>query len=249
MYIGLPLLVGLSADELRAVLCHELGHYARGHTRFGAMTYRGSVALADIHERITIVAAENPMMWLYTAILRGPWSAYKWLYDVVSLAVRRRQEFEADAAAASVTGKEVTSEALRSAHALIIAWDDFRTRFLQPMGKIGRLPDDPFSAFETMLDDPDYRDVLAQWRLNPPEQPRSPLDSHPSLGQRLSKLAGRPNDSVTRDRSPAKALLTDPHLLSVQVWNTARPSQSVGQPWRDWLAASPSTRPPSRPVA
>jgi Zn-dependent protease with chaperone function len=41
MYIGVPLLVGLPTDELCAVLCHELGHYARGHTRFGAMTYRG----------------------------------------------------------------------------------------------------------------------------------------------------------------------------------------------------------------
>ncbi len=36
LYVGLPLLIGLTADELRAVICHELGRYARGHTRIGA---------------------------------------------------------------------------------------------------------------------------------------------------------------------------------------------------------------------
>lgn len=235
MYIGMPLLLGLSADELRAVLCHELGHYARGHTRFGAMVYRGSAALSATHERIASAAAANQLVWLYSAILRGPLSAYRWLYDVVSLAVRRTQEFEADAAAASITGQEVTSEALRSAHMLAIAWDDFRTRFLQPMTRTGRIPDDPFSAFGDMLDDPEYRDVLTQWWIDPPEQPRSRLDSHPTLEQRLIRLAERPHDSAILDSSPARAVLIDPHALSVQVWNTVRPSQSGGQPWRDWL--------------
>ncbi|MGE5136666.1 MAG: LysM peptidoglycan-binding domain-containing protein [Gemmatimonadota bacterium] len=35
LYVGLPLLMGLTADELRAAICHELGRYARGHTRIG----------------------------------------------------------------------------------------------------------------------------------------------------------------------------------------------------------------------
>ncbi len=33
MYIGAPLLVGLTADQLRSVLAHELGHYSGSHTR------------------------------------------------------------------------------------------------------------------------------------------------------------------------------------------------------------------------
>ncbi|MGH3902513.1 MAG: M48 family metalloprotease [Pseudonocardiaceae bacterium] len=237
MYIGVPLLVGLPTDELRAVLCHELGHYARGHTRFGAMTYRGSVALAATRERIRRDAAANELVRNYSFILRGVLAAYASLYDTVSLAVRRQQELEADAAAASTVGREVTSEALRSAHMLVTAWDDFCIRFLQPMRKLGQLPDDPFSAFEAMLDDLGYRDVLAQWRRNPPEQPKSPLDSHPGLGHRLARLAEGPSSSVARDGSPAKSVLTDPQELFVRVWNVARPPGSRGQPWQDWLGA------------
>lgn len=130
----------------------------------------------------------------------------------------------------------MTSEALRSAHVLVMAWDDFRTKFLQPMGRTGQLPDDPFSAFEAMLDDPGYRDVLARWRRNPPEQPRSPLDSHPSLDHRLARLADAPSNSVARDGSPAKSVLSDPQELLVRVWHAARPPGSSEQPWQDWLS-------------
>ncbi|MBV8540196.1 MAG: M48 family metalloprotease [Pseudonocardiales bacterium] len=41
---GVPLLVGLTTEQLRAVLCHELAHYARRHAFFSAMAYRGSTA-------------------------------------------------------------------------------------------------------------------------------------------------------------------------------------------------------------
>ncbi|MGQ0775508.1 MAG: M48 family metalloprotease [Pseudonocardiales bacterium] len=199
--IGVPLLVGLPTDELRAVLCHELGHYARGHTRFGAMTYRGSIALATTCGQIRATATANDLVRGYSFVLHKLLAAYAWVYDTVSLAVRRQQEFEADAATAFVASPEVTSEALRSAHVLVAAWDDFQTRFLQPMSNIGQLPDDPFSAFEAMLDDPDYRDVLTRHRRTPPKQPSSRLDSHPSLDHRLVRLADGPHSLVNRDWS------------------------------------------------
>jgi Zn-dependent protease with chaperone function len=36
LYLGVPILQVLTVSQLRAVLAHELGHYSRGHTRFGA---------------------------------------------------------------------------------------------------------------------------------------------------------------------------------------------------------------------
>lgn len=45
LYLGLPLMVSLTRDELYAVLGHELGHYARRHIGFGALVYRGWIAL------------------------------------------------------------------------------------------------------------------------------------------------------------------------------------------------------------
>ena len=38
MYLGVPLLQGLSVSQLRAVLAHEFGHYSSAHTR---PRYRG----------------------------------------------------------------------------------------------------------------------------------------------------------------------------------------------------------------
>jgi Zn-dependent protease with chaperone function len=39
MSLGAPLLVGLSREQLRAVLAHELGHYSGRHTALDALTY------------------------------------------------------------------------------------------------------------------------------------------------------------------------------------------------------------------
>jgi Zn-dependent protease with chaperone function len=36
LVLGLPYLQGLSADQFRAVVAHELGHLSRAHGRFGA---------------------------------------------------------------------------------------------------------------------------------------------------------------------------------------------------------------------
>ena len=41
MYIGVPLLAGLSERQLHAVLTHELGHYGNSDTRLAAITLRG----------------------------------------------------------------------------------------------------------------------------------------------------------------------------------------------------------------
>jgi Zn-dependent protease with chaperone function len=46
LYLGLPLLVGLSADELRAVISHEMAHYAGGHARTSMLMHRGVVTLS-----------------------------------------------------------------------------------------------------------------------------------------------------------------------------------------------------------
>ena len=40
LLIGLPYLSALSAEELLAVVAHELGHLSRAHGRFGAFVYR-----------------------------------------------------------------------------------------------------------------------------------------------------------------------------------------------------------------
>ncbi|GCD94849.1 M48 family metallopeptidase [Embleya hyalina] len=233
MYIGLPLLAGLGADRLRAVPAHELAHYARGHTWIAAMTHRGSVLVHSArHDRIG---------WKVNsfAIPRFALSVYGRCYDLLSLAIRRRQEFEADAVAARIVGRDALAEALAMTPEIDLAWRDFQDRFLTPMCAEGRAPDDPLRVFANMLADPEYRDRLESRSANHPESAGSRHDSHPPLGDRLAALAEMPCEPAGADREPTPVLLEATGTLPATVWpalarlRTGR--AQVSRPWATWL--------------
>ncbi|CAL9367347.1 M48 family metalloprotease [Streptomyces sp. enrichment culture] len=192
MYLGVPLLHRLRPGELRAVLCHELGHYSGGHTRFGALTHRGAACLHSTLFRLRMTAQSDRALpgfaWLFQAAIGG----YAWVYLRLSLAVRRHQELEADARAVAVVGPAVTAQALRATHALGITWAGFVSRYLRPVQRLGFVPEDVFEAFAAMVDDPEVRERMADLRAHPVEADRSPLDSHPPLARRLALIEARP---------------------------------------------------------
>ena len=117
--VGVPLLESFTVSQMRAVLAHELGHYARGHTRLGAVTYRGMVGIAGTIGRL---GPRNPVG---LAML-----AYGAAYAAVSMAVRRRMEAEADRTAAQAAGREAIVSALRDLPALAIAWEAYLDSYL-----------------------------------------------------------------------------------------------------------------------
>jgi Zn-dependent protease with chaperone function len=240
MYIGLPYLVGMSVAELRAVLGHELGHYAHRHTRIGAIAYRGRAALLQTLTRLERVERASWYLWLFIPYAR--------LYFWISAAVARRQEHEADAAAAQIVGTAVTTEALRSAHLLPAIWDEFLIRYIEPMRKAGWLPDDPFRVFQAMLHDADVQRLLVDLRQSPPQPPRTPFDSHPSLAQRLRMLdrSRKPsNHRSGQDQRTAIELLGngdsattgEPAELieSVRRVMFPRRNRPASLPWRQWM--------------
>ncbi|PPK63692.1 M48 family metalloprotease [Actinokineospora auranticolor] len=233
LYLGVPLLVGLTTDELRAVLCHEFGHCARGHTRLSAVTYRGHAAIGAV--RRDLIDRTKVAPWLYGfafLLVRGLLALYALGYDLVSLAVRRRQEVDADRAAAAVTGATVLADALRSADATAVAWADFRARFVAPAARRAVLPVEEFSPFGAMLADPGYRERVARRRANPPEG-GGWRDSHPPLRRRLDRLARLPGSPVRPPEDPGE-LLADPAALLPSVTPRAtRPARRLE--WREWL--------------
>ncbi|MFD7288509.1 M48 family metalloprotease [Streptomyces sp. NPDC059863] len=192
MYLGVPLLKWLKPVELRAVLCHELGHYAGRHTRFGALTYRGAAALGSALFRLRMTTRSEEARLGYAWLFHSVISCYGWLYFRLSLAVRRRQELEADAEAVAAVGPAVTADALRAVHALALTWAGFESRYLRPVQRLGFAPEDVFEAFAAMLDDPCVRERMADLREHPVEAGRSPLDSHPPLARRLALIEARP---------------------------------------------------------
>lgn len=67
MLLGLPLLATVDADELRAVIAHEYGHYAGGDTRFAGWIWRTRVAILK-----TVAHLVESGSWFRRSIVRWP---------------------------------------------------------------------------------------------------------------------------------------------------------------------------------
>jgi Zn-dependent protease with chaperone function len=197
MYLGVPLLVTMPQEHLDAVICHELGHYARGHTRVGAVCYRADAAVAQALGRLALVRARSRRRGL-TDVNFWILSGYQWAHRRLSFAARRRQEFQADAQAAAITGPEQTAGALRAVHGVAAAWRNFVELWevLVALSTLGGGEDGPsgeedaFAEFRQKVEsDPATQEA---WRAGVRNATASsdPFDSHPSLQERLTRTLG-----------------------------------------------------------
>ena len=221
MYVGVPLLLTLTTDELRAVLCHELGHYSGSHTRLGGITYRGRTALIRTIQRLQ-----------GHAVIRALFTAYAKLYLRVSQAVSRRQELEADAAAVKISGRRPMGDALRKVRASAAAWDFYLNTHCRLIGPAQARPADLFAGFYTLFHEPAMGSELAKV-VNAPEE-RSPYDSHPSLAERLAAIERLPEPSVRPDGRPALTLLRDPRSAALHTQASILSEEAMRLPVLDW---------------
>lgn len=221
MYIGVPLLLSLTVDELRAVLCHELGHYSGAHTRLGAITYRGRISLNRTIEHLKGHASVRAVFTLYAK-----------LFYRVSFAVNRRQELEADAAAVAVAGRKAMRDALRKCRMSAAAWKYYLDSYCPLIQFAGARPADLFAGYYTMLREPRRQRMFAQ-ALSVPEK-RAPHDSHPRLADRLTAIERLPDPGTRPDTRPALALLADPDRAARETQATMLTPEALRLPVRDW---------------
>ncbi|MEU2450870.1 M48 family metallopeptidase [Streptomyces sp. NPDC012765] len=248
--LGLPLLLGLTGDELRAVVCHELGHYAGRHTRLAAVSHRGSVALERTVRYLEILETDQTSVKPPVRLLLRLTKAYNGMYLRLTLAVRRAQELEADAAAARITGAHTFAQALRTVHRLAPLWDGFTSHpagsqgaSAPPAGKGGDgplprllLPDGVFRDFADRLARPvgrPFADGVRGSALNVVSA--DGLGSHPPLEVRLAALwpDGEPDGARGRPAAgagacaPAAGLLRDLPELVESLQDTMRPDEGT----------------------
>ncbi|GLY72276.1 M48 family metallopeptidase [Actinoallomurus iriomotensis] len=221
MYVGVPLMLTLGADELRAVLCHELGHYSGSHTRLGGITYRGRTSLIRTIQRLD-----------GHAIIRTFFTVYATIYLRVSQAVSRRQELEADASAVTVAGRRAMGDALRKVRAAAAAWEFYVGNHLRMIGPAQARPADLFAGFYSLFHEPSMGGELAKV-VNAPEE-RSPYDSHPSLAERLAAIGRLPEPSVRPDPRPALALLADPQRAAMATQASMLTPEALRLPVLEW---------------
>jgi Zn-dependent protease with chaperone function/LysM repeat protein len=210
LYIGLPFLVGLSVDQFKAVLGHEMGHYAGGHARASVLVHRGLVILAVTRAVFRALRESRPaptprlfrplalVTWCclvgYATVGYGAFTGYEFAYQRLCFAVRRSQEYEADGVAEHLVGTAELGATLRRTGAVGGAWHDFQARFLAPMHAAGCAPDDVFDAFGRMLAADEYQEALESFEEEQVKKKTMPSDTHPCLADRLARL--RDSDPV-----------------------------------------------------
>jgi Zn-dependent protease with chaperone function len=194
LFLGIPLMQAFTVAQLRSVLAHELGHYSRKHTSLGAIAYRG---------REAIVATLSEMSGIIAFLLRQ----YAKVYVLVSAAVSRRQELEADELSVRVAGRATAQGALKELPVIDAAWGFYQSRYLAPGLESGLAPlsADLFGGFGEML--AARTDELARLRNDPPPTESSKWDSHPSIAVRVAAMEAMPDAVVAVDTRPATDLI------------------------------------------
>ncbi|MEU3978731.1 M48 family metalloprotease [Streptomyces sp. NPDC026672] len=238
LYLGVPLLTGLSEAQLRAVIAHEYGHFTGGDTRLSALVVRGRVQIGRIVERFHAKAdgkraAERARQEEAAAkrVAKGKkakgvdtsgagvtyramaaiYTAYAKVYLRATLATARGQEYAADLTAARIAGRDATASALREIPALDAAHGFYLDSYAALGLPLRLMPPrgEFFGGFGRMLSARELE--LVRLRAELPTEPESPYDSHPPIADRVRRIEELPADGrADEGRGAALDLLTDP---------------------------------------
>ncbi|MEV6005279.1 M48 family metallopeptidase [Streptomyces sp. NPDC051976] len=210
LYLGVPLLSGLTLPRLRAVLAHEFGHYGNHDTRLAGITMRGRESVLRTADAFREGAQEGSRT---QALIGNIYVRYTRMYLRVSQSVSRGQELAADRDAVRVAGRDTTAAALREVRVLDSTFLHYVSEYATLGWKASLLPPagEFYGGFGRLLAEPGRAEELAALRAELPEEELSPYDSHPPLTDRIRLIAALPADDRPDDPDapPALSLLRD----------------------------------------
>ncbi|WP_037576873.1 M48 family metallopeptidase [Phaeacidiphilus oryzae] len=231
MFVGVPLLIGLTPGQLEAVLCHELGHYSNKDTRLAGLVQRGRQSMLNTVRMFAGRRTGN-------AALFRLYRSYAEHYLRTTEALSRQQEIAADREAARIAGRDNAALALRQLPALDAGYDFYLDRYAAAGRSIGLLPtaDEFLGGFRHLLADPERAAELEKLRREPPETETSPFDTHPPITARIAAIEAMPDDGRGRDTGSALSLVADPAALFATVARDvlAKSEGTAGLAEADW---------------
>ncbi|WP_028805439.1 M48 family metallopeptidase [Streptomyces sp. 142MFCol3.1] len=207
MFLGLPLLAGLTVPQLRAVLAHEFGHYGNLDTRLGGVTMRGREALMH-----TVEAFQEGSTRLHHAI-GALYVGYARMFLRTTQSVARHQELAADQMAARYAGREATAAALRTLPVLDGAYTHYLETYAAMGSSLGALPPvgEVHGGFRRLLAARTGERLAALSAGQRPPRPHQ-YDSHPPIAERIALIEKLPADDrpdQSTDETVGLTLLRD----------------------------------------
>lgn len=204
LMLGLPLLQALSKDDLKSVIAHEFGHLSGNHSRFSGWVYR---AVGSYVQVLHSVGGNK--------ILEGFLNWYVPRLDAFSFPLRRRNEYEADAASAEIVGKERTGQALVNVHVKGALNPDFWKGVKKQVFQTAHPPVALYHDWAARVKTQQTTD--AEGALKEALEEETGLsDTHPSLTDRLAKLGVVATVEQAPSISAAEALLGSQYAALVQ---------------------------------
>ncbi len=231
MFLGVPLLIGLTPAQFDAVVAHELGHYSNRDTRMAGLVHRGRASMLNtlrLQQRSSGAGA----------LLFGLYQGYAQHFLRTTEAISREQELAADQAAAGIAGRDNTADALRRLPALDAGYACYLTRYVRAGRAAGLRPtaEEYLGGFRHLLADPDRVGELDSISRDLPEEQAAPFDSHPPIAVRVAAVEQRPEDGRGRDAGSALSLLRDPAAALGAVARHHWPAETAALGEADWPA-------------
>jgi Zn-dependent protease with chaperone function len=226
LLIGLPLLQALTQPQFEAVLAHELGHLSRGHARASNWIYR--LRLIWLRLEAALSESAHPGSLVFR-------SFYRWYvpyFQAFSFPLARANEYEADAAAASLTSTRVAAQALTSVSVIGAFLSERYWPGIHAAARdVERPAFAPYSSFgPDALASMSEADTL-RWIDVAMKQATSVADTHPCLRDRLSALQAAP-ELVMPGASDGADRLLGSSLAPLQTRFDARWREAIAESWR-----------------
>lgn len=183
LIVGLPLMKALTPVQFRAVLAHEFGHLSGNHGRFSGWIYR--IRQSWVQVLIRIHEQRQYAAFLFERFL----SWYAPFFNAYSFVLARAQEYEADAYAVDLAGRETAARTLIQMNAKERALqEEFWPAFYRKSHDEVQPPKDPFAQMLTGLEKSIDRPSAEKWLLEAVKVKTGYDDTHPSLGDRLAAM-------------------------------------------------------------
>jgi Zn-dependent protease with chaperone function len=189
LLLGLPDMQACSPAQFRATLAHELGHLSGNHGRFSGWVYRLRRTWGQLLQRLE--AEGRWGSFIFTSFLN--W--YAPYFQAYSLVLARTHEYEADEAAARLTGAENVAEMLidtrlKGSYLEEQYWPEvYRRAETEP-----RPVADVYANLSLTLREPLAQETVARGLQFALAQKTDSADTHPALADRLRALGYPPQN-------------------------------------------------------